>query len=153
MMAAKSVKPRGTYSASLAFFHMLSCQREGLMRLPQVILAAAISLGDAAAAAASSLIPMPPGAFLHANSGIDAVRWRHRHSRPFFGAGVATVSVAAIPTVPAQAARREALPQAQKFSGATFRVVVAGSIRRPRARVAPDEHGISLRVGPSAEES
>src|SRR5262245_43775984 len=70
MMAAKSVKPRGTYSVSLAFFHMLSCQREGLMRLPQVILAAAISLGCAAAAAAAPLIPMPPGLFSHANSGI-----------------------------------------------------------------------------------
>jgi hypothetical protein len=83
---AKSVKPRGTYSVSLAFFHMLSCQREGLMRLPQVILAAAISLACAAAeAAASPLMPMPSGIFLHENSGIDTVRWRHR--RPFFWSG------------------------------------------------------------------
>lgn len=61
---------------------------EGLMRLPQVILAAAISLGCAAAeAAASPLIPMPSVAFPHANSGIDTVRWRYRHSRPFFWSG------------------------------------------------------------------
>src|SRR5262245_12322770 len=57
----------------------------------------------------------------------------------FFGAGAA-VSVAAIPTAPAQAARRGAcivrsLPQAQKFSGSTFPVVADGSTRRPRARL------------------
>jgi hypothetical protein len=74
---------------------------------------------------------------------------------PFFGADAATMSVAAIPAAPAQAARREAgiaqsLPQAQKFSGSTFRVVADGSTRRPRARVARDEHGISVRVGLSA---
>ena len=57
------------------------------MRLPQVILAV-ISVGcGAVEAAASPLIPMPSGAFLHANSGIDTVRWRHRHSRPFFWSG------------------------------------------------------------------
>ena len=57
------------------------------MRLPQVILAV-ISLGcGAAEAAASPLIPMPSGAFPQANSGIDTVRWRHRHSWPFFWSG------------------------------------------------------------------
>jgi hypothetical protein len=55
------------------------------MRLPQVILAAAISFGCAAAeAAASPLIPMPSGAFLRANSGIDTARWRYRR---FFWSG------------------------------------------------------------------
>jgi len=86
--AAKTVKPRGTYSVSFAFFH--SCRRasEGLMRLRQVILAAAIFLGGAAGeAAASPLIQMPPGVFLHANSGVDTVRWRHRYARPFFWSG------------------------------------------------------------------
>jgi hypothetical protein len=57
------------------------------MRLPHVILAV-ISLGcGMAEAAASPLIPMPSGVFLHANSGIDTVRWRHRHSWPFFWSG------------------------------------------------------------------
>jgi hypothetical protein len=74
------------------------------MRALQVVFAAAIFLGCATAeAAASPLIAMPSDVFLHANSGIDTVRWRHRHSGYFFGAGAATVSVAAIPTVSAQA--------------------------------------------------
>jgi hypothetical protein len=55
------------------------------MRARQAFLAAAIFCACAAAqAAASPLIPMPPGAFLHANSGIDTARWRYRR---FFWSG------------------------------------------------------------------
>jgi hypothetical protein len=58
------------------------------MRALQVVFAAAIFLGCATAeAAASPLIAMPSDAFLHANSGIDTVRWRHRHSRGFSWSG------------------------------------------------------------------
>jgi len=37
-----------------------------------------------AQAAASPLIPVPSDAFLQANSGIENVRWRHRHHRGLF---------------------------------------------------------------------
>ena len=58
------------------------------MRARQALFAAAIfCAGAAQAAAASPLIPVPSGAFLQASSGIDMVRWRHRHSWPFFWSG------------------------------------------------------------------
>jgi len=55
------------------------------MRARQAFFAIAIFLGCAAAgAAAAPLIPVPSGAFLRANRGLDTVRWRHRHYRDFF---------------------------------------------------------------------
>src|SRR2546430_9374640 len=55
------------------------------MRARQAFFAVAIFLGCAAVdAAASPLIPVPSGAFLQANRGLDTVRWRHRHYRAFF---------------------------------------------------------------------
>jgi len=54
------------------------------MRARQAFLAAAILCACAAQAAASPLIPVPSGALLQANSGIENVRWRHRHHRDFF---------------------------------------------------------------------
>jgi hypothetical protein len=55
------------------------------MRARQAFLAAAIFCACAAAqAGASPLIPMPSGAFEHANSGIDTARWRYRR---FFWSG------------------------------------------------------------------
>jgi len=58
------------------------------MRALQGVFAAAIFLGCATAeATASPRIAMPSDAFLHANSSIDAIRWRHRHSRGFSWGG------------------------------------------------------------------
>src|SRR6266852_4334070 len=55
------------------------------MRARQAFFAVAIFLGCAAVdAAASPLIPVPSGAFLQANRGLDTVRWRHRHYPDFF---------------------------------------------------------------------
>ena len=54
------------------------------MRARQAFFAAAIFCACAAQAAASPLAPVPSGAFLQANSGIENVRWRHRHHRGFF---------------------------------------------------------------------
>jgi hypothetical protein len=55
------------------------------MRARQAFFAVAIFLGCAAVdAAASPLIPVPSGAFLQANRGLDTVRWRHRRYRDFF---------------------------------------------------------------------
>jgi hypothetical protein len=54
----------------------------------QVLFAAAILLGGAAAqAAASPPIALPLGAFLQSKEGVEAVRWRHRHSRDSFWSG------------------------------------------------------------------
>jgi hypothetical protein len=57
------------------------------MRARQAFFAAAIFCACAAQAAASPLTPVPSGAFLQANSGIENVRWRHRHFWPFFWNG------------------------------------------------------------------
>jgi hypothetical protein len=54
----------------------------------QVLFAAAIFLGGAAAqAGAASLIPPPLRVFLQSNQGVEAVRWRHRHYRDSFWSG------------------------------------------------------------------
>jgi len=52
----------------------------------QIVFAAAIFLGGTAAqTGAAPLIPLPLPAFLQANQGVEAVRWRHRHYRgPFW---------------------------------------------------------------------
>jgi hypothetical protein len=57
------------------------------MRACQVAFAAAIFFGSAADAAASALIAPPSAAVLHANSGTEAVRWRHRRYRDFSWSG------------------------------------------------------------------
>jgi len=55
------------------------------MRARQTLFAAVIFIGCAAAeAAASPLIPAPLNASVQGNSGIETVRWRHRHYRGFF---------------------------------------------------------------------
>src|SRR5262249_57579242 len=60
----------------------------GIMGAHEVVCGAAIFLGCAAAqAAASPLIAVPSGTFLHTNSGIDTVRWRYRHRRDFYWSG------------------------------------------------------------------
>jgi hypothetical protein len=48
------------------------------MRAPQLILAADIFVG-CGAAGASPLIPTRSEAWLRSDSGIETVRWRHRH--------------------------------------------------------------------------
>jgi len=54
----------------------------------QVVFAAAIFLGGAAAqAGAAPLIPLPLRAFLQSNQGVEAVRWRQRHYRDSFWNG------------------------------------------------------------------
>jgi hypothetical protein len=58
------------------------------MRAHEVVCAAVVFLGCAVGQAASSpLIAVPSGTFLHTNSGIDTVRWRHRHRRDFYWSG------------------------------------------------------------------
>ena len=55
------------------------------MLAPQLLLAASIFVSCAVAeAAASPLTSMRPGALLHSDSGIEAVRWRYRY-RSFWG--------------------------------------------------------------------
>lgn len=55
------------------------------MLAPQLLLAASIFVSCAVAeAAASPLTPMRPGALLHSDTGIEAVRWRYRY-RSFWG--------------------------------------------------------------------
>jgi len=57
------------------------------MRARQVAFAAAIFFGDAADTTASPLLVPPSAAVLHASSGVETVRWRHRHHRGFFWSG------------------------------------------------------------------
>jgi hypothetical protein len=58
------------------------------MRVRQIVCAAAIFLGcSAAQAAASPLIAVSSGTFLHTDRGIDTVRWRYRHRRDFYWSG------------------------------------------------------------------
>jgi hypothetical protein len=58
------------------------------MLAPQLILAAGIFVG-CGAAGASPLIPMRSGALLRSDTGIETVRWRHRHRS--FWSGDSTV--------------------------------------------------------------
>jgi hypothetical protein len=57
------------------------------MRAREVAFAAAIVLSGAADATALPLIAPPSAAVLHASSGIETVRWRHRHNRGFSWSG------------------------------------------------------------------
>jgi hypothetical protein len=121
------------------------------MLAPQLILAAGIFVG-CGAAGASPLIPMRSGALLRSDTGIETVRWRHRH-RSFWsgdstvGRGDSDGSNSATPT----RSLNGVTPQcALKFSGSIFRAGADGSIRRLRARALGDEHGTSVRVGLSA---
>ena len=60
------------------------------MLAPQLILAAGIFVGcGAAGGAASPLIPMRSDALLRSDTGIETVRWRHRHRS--FWSGDSTV--------------------------------------------------------------
>jgi hypothetical protein len=61
------------------------------MRAAELILAAGIFVACAAAeAAASPVIPMRSGALLRSDSGIETVRWRHRHRSFWSGHGDST---------------------------------------------------------------
>jgi hypothetical protein len=96
------------------------------MLAPQLILAAGIFVG-CGAAGASPLIPVRSDALLRSDTGIETVRWRHRHRS--FWSGDSTVGRG---------------DSDSSIAGAD------GSIRRPRARALGDEHGTSVRVGLSA---
>src|SRR5438034_3002185 len=102
------------------------------MRARQAFFAVAIFLGCAAVdAAASPLIPVPSGAFLQANRGLDTVRWRHRHYRDFFwrerGDTVGRSDADAFSSRPRRVTLPvRSLPRALKSSGSILRVVADG---------------------------
>jgi len=78
--------------AALRVLIQISAPARGFMRAAELILAAGIFVACAAAeAAASPLIPVRSGALLRSDSGIETVRWRHRHRSFWSGRGDSTV--------------------------------------------------------------
>lgn len=68
------------------------------MRAAPVALVAVLALGCAGRADGSPLLPRFAGVALQSKADIDAVRWRYRHGYFWGGCGVATTSIATLPT-------------------------------------------------------